>query len=66
MTLEDSQAKIVVEKNMTENFNGDVGVRQGDALSFHLVLVILKINEISGEIYRLKWYRFMHVQIVVS
>jgi hypothetical protein len=34
MTLQkDSQAKVVVEKNMTENFNADVGVTQGNALS---------------------------------
>jgi hypothetical protein len=67
MTLEDPQAKVVVEKSMTENFNVDVGVRQGHALSlFHLALVILKRNEISGEIYKLKWYRFMNVQMVWS
>jgi len=41
---------------MTENFNVDAGVRQGDELSlFNLVLVILKRNEITGEIYKLQW-----------
>ena len=32
MTLEDSQAKVVI--NMTENFDVDVRVRQGNAISF--------------------------------
>jgi hypothetical protein len=29
MTLEDCQVKVVIEKNMTENFYVNVGVRQG-------------------------------------
>jgi hypothetical protein len=31
MTYEDSQAKVVIEKNKTESFNVNVGVGQGDA-----------------------------------
>jgi len=41
MTLEDCQVKVVIEKNTTENFNVNVGVRQGDTLSvilFNLTL----------------------------
>jgi hypothetical protein len=41
MTLEDSQAQVVTKNNVTEIFNVNVGVRQGDALSvilFNLVL----------------------------
>jgi len=41
MTLEDCHVKVAIEKNMTENFNVNVGVRHGDTLSvisFNLVL----------------------------
>jgi hypothetical protein len=49
MTLEDSKARVVTENNMTESFNINVGVRQGDALSvtlFNLVLdyIIRKVD----------------------
>ena len=41
MTLEDCQVKVVIEKNMKENFNVNVGVRQGDALSVILFSSVL-------------------------
>lgn len=49
MTLEDSQAVVVAENNMTESFNVNIEVRQGDALSvilFNLVLgyIIKKLD----------------------
>jgi hypothetical protein len=39
MTLEDSQASVVAENNMTETFNVNVEVRQSDALSVILCLI---------------------------
>ena len=41
MALEDSQARVVIENNVTESFNIDVGVRQGDALSVTLFNLVL-------------------------
>jgi hypothetical protein len=41
MKLEDSQAKVVIEYNMTVNFNVNIGVRQGDALSVILFKLVL-------------------------
>jgi hypothetical protein len=41
ITLEDCQVKVGIEKNMTENFNVDVGVRQGDAWSVPLFNLVL-------------------------
>jgi hypothetical protein len=40
-TLEDCQVKVVIEKNMIENVNANVGVRQGDALSVILSNLVL-------------------------
>ena len=37
MTHEDSQAKVVIEKNKTESFNVNVGVGQGDIFISHFV-----------------------------
>jgi len=37
----DSQAKVVIENNMTERFNVNVGVRQGDTLSVILLNLAL-------------------------
>jgi hypothetical protein len=46
------QAKVIIENNMTEIFNVDVGVRQGDTLSvtsFKVVLdYIIKKLDIRG------------------
>jgi len=36
MTLEDFQARVITKNNMTESFNVNVGVREGDALSVGL------------------------------
>jgi hypothetical protein len=41
MTLEDSQAKVVIENNLTEIFNVYVGLRQGYALSVSLFNLVL-------------------------
>jgi len=41
MTLEDFQVKVGIEKNMTENFNVNVGERQGDAWSVTLFNLVL-------------------------
>jgi hypothetical protein len=41
MTFEDSQARVVIENNMTESFNISVGVRHGDALSVTLFSLVL-------------------------
>jgi hypothetical protein len=58
IALEDCQVKEVIEKNMTENFNVNVGVRQGDAWSvilFNLILdyIISKLD--IRRIYQLQW-----------
>jgi len=37
MTCEDCQVQVVTENNVTEIFNVNVGVRQGNALSFIFV-----------------------------
>ena len=52
MALEDSPSKVVMQNNITESFNVNVGVRQGDALSviwFNLELdCIIKKLAIRG------------------
>jgi len=48
MTLEECQVKVVIEKNMTENFNVNVGVGQSDTsvILFNLVRTGLYYIEI--------------------
>jgi hypothetical protein len=54
MTPEDSKAKVVTDINMTESFNINVAVRQGNALPvtmFNLALdYIIKKSDIRGNI----------------
>jgi len=53
-TLKDCQVRVVIENNMTQSFNTNVGVRQGDALSvtlFNLVLdYIIRKLDIRGNV----------------
>ena len=54
MTFEDSQARVVIENNMRESFNINVGVRQDDALSVTLFSLvpdcIIKKLDIRGNV----------------
>ena len=36
MTLQDSEAKVVIENNMTDIFNVNIAVRQGECQSYRL------------------------------
>jgi len=56
-------------QNTRESFNVNVRVRQGDKLSvilFNLVLYYIVKKLYIREIYQIKWFRSMHMQMMWS